>query len=239
MEEVKVSVMRFIPSEDEQPRYETYSITPKDNMTVLDTLFLIVEDQDPSLSFRCACRLGMCGTCGMMINGRGRLACRTKVEELGDEILVEPMRSFPVIKDVAVDMEPFFDSWKKVKPYFVPKEDTDEFAIIPKHAKSREVIDNNSDCITCGLCYQSCDAVSIRDGEYMGPAALSRAHNLIADERDGARSERLDMVTGEEGVFECHSFGACLEVCPKGINPMETIQKIKTKKLKKTVGLKW
>ncbi|PSL46897.1 succinate dehydrogenase / fumarate reductase iron-sulfur subunit/fumarate reductase iron-sulfur subunit [Salsuginibacillus halophilus] len=238
MEKVQVSVMRYEPETDESPYYETFEIQPKKNMTVLDTLFLIVEDQDASLSFRCACRLGMCGTCGMMINGRGRLSCRTKVEALGSEIKVEPMRNFPVIKDIAVDMEPFFDSWQKVQPYFVPKEDTDEFSIIPHDDKARQVIDKNTDCITCGLCYQSCDVVSMRDGEFLGPAALTRAHNLIADERDGATHERLEKVTGSEGAFECHSFGACMEVCPKGINPMESIQKIKTKKLKKTLGLK-
>ncbi|WP_100401133.1 succinate dehydrogenase/fumarate reductase iron-sulfur subunit [Bacillus sp. FJAT-44742] len=239
MKEVKITVMRYDPSQDHEPSYDSFTIEAKKNMTVLDSLFLIVEDQDPTLSFRCACRLGMCGTCGMLVNGRGRLACRTKIEHLGDEILVQPMRNMPVIKDIAVNMDPFFESWERIKPYFVPKEETDEFSVIPPSSGRRKVIDKNSDCITCGLCYQSCDAVSIRGEGFIGPAALSRAHNLIADEREGARAERLDLVTGEDGVFECHSFGACVEVCPKGINPIETIQNIKTKKLKKTIGMKW
>ncbi|WP_408011136.1 succinate dehydrogenase/fumarate reductase iron-sulfur subunit [Pseudalkalibacillus sp. A8] len=239
MNTVDVKVMRFDPEKNEQPRYDTFQIEAKKNMTVLDSLFLIVEDQDQTLSFRCACRLGMCGSCGMVINGRGRLACRTKIEHLGDSILVQPMRNLEIIKDLSVDMEKFFRSWEKVKPYFVPKEDTDEFSIIPPSSGRRELIDENQDCITCGLCFQSCETVSFRGDEFIGPAALNRAYNLIADERDGARAERLDMVTESKGAFGCRSFGACVEVCPKGIKPMVTIQKIKTKKLQKAIGLKW
>ncbi|RSL33515.1 succinate dehydrogenase iron-sulfur subunit [Salibacterium salarium] len=239
MKDVNVTVLRFDPDEDEKPQYDSFTVEAKKNMTVLDSLFLIVEDQDPTLSFRCACRLGMCGSCGMLINGRGGLACRTKIEDLGDDIKVEPMRNLSIIKDLSVDMDKFFKSWEKVKPYFVPKEDTEEFSVIPPSSGRREVIDENQDCISCGLCYQSCDAVSMRGDDFVGPAALSRAYNLIADERDGARAERMDLVTDDDGAFGCHSFGACVEVCPKGIKPMKTIQKIKTKKLKRTLGMKW
>jgi succinate dehydrogenase/fumarate reductase iron-sulfur protein len=239
VKKVEVTVMRYDPDENESPKYETFPIEAKKNMTVLDSLFLIVEDQDPTLSFRCACRLGMCGSCGMLINGRGRLACRTKLEELGEKITVQPMRNQTVIKDLSVNMDNFFNNMEKVKPYFVPKDDSDEFAVIPPGSGRREIIDENQDCITCGLCYQSCDAVAIRGNDFIGPAALSRAYNLIADERDGAREERLDLVTEEDGAFGCHTFGACVEVCPKGIKPMVTIQKIKMKKVKKSLGLKW
>lgn len=240
MGEVKLNVMRYDPEKDEQPYYDSFIIDGKKNMTVLDALFLIVEDQDPSLSFRCACRLGMCGSCGMMINGRGRLACRTKLEHFDGEITVNPMRNMDLIKDLAVNMDHFFDNMKRVMPYFVSKEDTNEFAVIPPSSGRREIIDKNSDCITCGLCFQSCNTVSIRGSEeFIGPAALARAYNLIADERDGAREERLNLVSVDEGVFGCHSFSACNEVCPKGINPMETIQKIKEKKIKSTIGMKW
>lgn len=239
VKKVEVTVLRYDPDENESPKNESFPIEAKKNMTVLDSLFLIVEDQDPTLSFRCACRLGMCGSCGMLINGRGRLACRTKIEELGDKITVQPMRNQTVIKDLSVNMDNFFNNMEKVKPYFVPKEDTDEFSVIPPSSGRREIIDENQDCITCGLCYQSCDAVAIRGNDFIGPAALSRAYNLIADERDGAREERLDLVTEEDGAFGCHSFGACVEVCPKGIKPMVTIQKIKMKKIKRSLGLKW
>ena len=150
------------------------------------------------------------------------------------------MRNMDIIKDLSVNMDKFFKSWEKVKPYFVPKENTDEFSIIPPSSGRREIIDENQDCITCGLCFQSCDTVSLRNGEFIGPAALNRGYTLIADERDGLREERLDMLSETaEGAFGCRTLGACVEVCPKGIKPMVTIQKIKTKKLKKSLGLKW
>lgn len=240
MGQVKVNVMRFNPEVDQRPYYTLFNVDGKKNMTVLDALFLIVEDQDSTLSFRCACRLGMCGSCGMMINGRGRLACRTKLEHLGDEVTVSPMRNMDIIKDLSVNMDRFFYNMKKVKPYFVPKVDSEEFATIPPSSGQREIIDENQDCITCGLCFQSCNTVSIRGSEeFIGPAALARAYNLIADVRDGAREERLDIVSDDDGVFGCHSFSACNEVCPKGIKPMSTIQKIKTKKLRRAIGMKW
>lgn len=239
MTDVKVTVMRYSPGEgQEEPYYDTFTVDAKKNMTVLDALFLIVEDQDPTLAFRCACRLGMCGSCGMMINGRGRLACRTKIEQMGERILVQPMKNQPIVKDLTVNMDRFFENWQKVNPYFVPKEGENDFAVIPPDSGRREMIDENQDCITCGLCFQSCDAVAMRD-DYIGPAALSRAYNLIADERDDAKQERLDLVSTESGAFGCHSFGACVEVCPKGIKPMVTIQKIKAKKLRSSFGLTW
>ncbi len=239
MHTATVKVFRYQPGVDEQPRYDRYQVEVKKNMTVLDALFLIIEEQDPTISFRCSCRLGMCGSCGMMINGRGRLACRTKIEKLGDEVTVEPMRNMDIVKDLVVNMDNFFNAYQKVKPYFVPKDDKQEFAVIPPNSGRREIIDKNLDCITCGLCYQSCDAVKFRGEGFIGPAALARAYTLIADERDGAREERLDLVTSDAGAFGCHSFGACVEVCPKGIQPMVTIQKLKEKKLRKTLGLKW
>lgn len=237
MSEVTVRVRRFDPEEDREPRYESYVVDAKKNMTVLDSLFLIIENQDPSLAFRYACRLGMCGSCGMLINGRGALACRTKIEDLGDEITVEPMRNLKVIKDLTVSMDKFFNSWKKVKPYFVPKEDSNEFAIIPPSSGRRELIDENQDCITCGLCFQSCDAIPLREEDFIGPAALNRAYNLIADERDDDGEGRLNMVTDQNGAFGCRSIGACVEVCPKGIKPMQTISKLRSKKLKSSIGL--
>jgi succinate dehydrogenase / fumarate reductase iron-sulfur subunit/fumarate reductase iron-sulfur subunit len=200
-------------------------------MTVLDALFIILNEQDPTLSFRCSCRLGMCGSCGMVVNGKSRLACRTKLDGLGSEITVQPMRNFPIIKDLAVDMEPFFKQWQKIKPYFVPKDaEAKEFAIIPPGSGRREIIDKNksTDCITCGLCFSGCSLVALNDG-YVGPAALNRAYSLIADERDAAAGERLKIVSGEQGAPRCHSLYECSEACPKGISPTWSIQKLKAK----------
>lgn len=230
MGEVTVKVMRYESGVDRYARYDTFKVEPKKNMTVLDALFIIIEDHDPSLSFRCSCRLGMCGSCGMLINGKGRLACRTKLEELGGEITVQPMRNYPIVKDLAVDMEPFFKQWERIKPYFVSKdENVQDFAVIPPDSGRRGIIDKNksTECITCGLCYSGCSLVGLEDA-YIGPAALNRAYSLIADERDKAGEERLEIIAGEDGAPRCHTLYECSEVCPKGISPTWSIKKLKT-----------
>jgi succinate dehydrogenase / fumarate reductase iron-sulfur subunit/fumarate reductase iron-sulfur subunit len=228
-----VRLFRYEPDRDEKPRYDRFVIDAKKNMTVLDALFIIVEEHDPTVSFRCSCRLGMCGSCGMIINQKGRLACRTKLEDLGTDVTVQPMRNFPIIKDLTVDMDPFFKQWKKIKPYFVPKDkDSEDFALIPPDSGRRDIIDKNksTECITCGLCYSGCSLVSL-DDRYIGPAALNRAYSLIADERDGATKERLEIVADEDGALRCHTLYECSEVCPKGISPTWSIQKLKARGL--------
>jgi succinate dehydrogenase / fumarate reductase iron-sulfur subunit/fumarate reductase iron-sulfur subunit len=231
MGEVTVRLFRYDPERDAEARYDRYVVQAKKNMTVLDALFIILEDQDPTISFRCSCRLGMCGSCGMLINNKGRLACRTKLEELGTEITVQPMRNYPIIKDLAVDMEPFMKQWKRIKPYFVPKENAkNDFALIPPESGRREIIDKNksTECITCGLCYSGCSLVAM-DDRYIGPAALNRAYSLIADERDAAAEERLAIISDEDGAPRCHTLYECTVVCPKGISPTWSIQKLKAK----------
>ncbi|SFD35500.1 succinate dehydrogenase subunit B [Bacillus sp. OV194] len=230
MGEILFKIMRYNPEVEQKVTYDSYHVDAKKNMTVLDALFIILQEQDSSLSFRCSCRLGMCGTCGMLINNKGGLACRTKIENLGSEITVQPMRNFPIIKDLAVDMEPFFKQWKRIKPYFVPKdEEAEDFSVIPPDSGRRGIIDHNksTECITCGLCYSGCSLVTLDDG-YIGPAALNRAYSLIADERDNAGEERLELVAGEDGASRCHTLYECSEVCPKGISPTWSIQKLKT-----------
>lgn len=231
MGEITVKVMRYYPEKESKAKYDKYVIEAKKNMTVLDALFIILDNQDSTISFRCSCRLGMCGSCGMMINHKGKLACRTKIEDLGSEITVQPMRNYPIIKDLAVSMKPFLKQWKKIKPYFVPKdEDSEEFAVIPPDSDRREIIDENktTECITCGLCYSGCSLVSFEDS-YIGPAALNRAYSLIADERDKATKERLEITSQETGALRCHSLYECTDVCPKGISPTWSIQKLKSR----------
>jgi succinate dehydrogenase/fumarate reductase iron-sulfur protein len=235
--EVTVKVMRYHPEKDSRARYDNYIVEAKKNMTVLDALFIILDNEDPTISFRCSCRLGMCGSCGMTINQKGRLACRTKIEDLGSEITIQPMRNYPIIKDLAVSMEPFLKQWEKIKPYFVPKnEDADDFAVIPPDSGRREIIDENktTECITCGLCYSGCSLVSLEDS-YIGPAALNRAYSLIADERDKATKERLEIISQENGALRCHSLYECTEVCPKGISPTWSIQKLKSRAVSNTL----
>lgn len=223
---VTIKVMRFIPEEDEKAYYDQFEVEVTKNMTVLDALFQIVERHDPTLSFRCSCRAGMCGSCGMVFNGKEGLACRTKIEKLGSEVIVHPLRNLPIIKDLVVNMDPFFKKWQSIKPYFVPKEETDKLAVIPPESGRREIIDRSLDCITCGACYSACTLVAF-DNEYIGPAALNRAYTLVADERDGAEKERMDVAGGEKGALRFHTMFNCMEVCPKGISPTWSIQKLK------------
>lgn len=237
MGEVTLRIARFNPEEDEKANYESYVVDAKKNMTVLDALFIILNDQDHSLSFRCSCRLGMCGSCGMMINHKGRLACQTKIESIGSEIIVQPMRNYPIVKDLVVDMEPFFKQWKKIKPYFIPENEQDEeFAVIPPDSGRRGIMDKNknTECITCGLCFSGCSLVSLNE-DYIGPAALNRAYSLIADERDGATNERLSMISQEDGAIRCHTLYDCSEICPKGISPTWSIKKLKALAVSNTV----
>jgi succinate dehydrogenase/fumarate reductase iron-sulfur protein len=228
-------IHRYDPEIQEQS-FSEYAIPYGENTTVLDSLFYIQEEIDPSLSFRCSCRNWMCGSCGLVANGRGRLACKTRVADLGEEVEIQPMRNLPVLKDLIVDLEPFLHKYRSVTPNYIRKEGLTEPEKVTK--PERELIDDMLECITCGLCHSACDAVAMRP-DYLGPAALTRAYNLIADKRDGAREERFDSVMNDQGIFGCHSFGACVEVCPKGIKPMVAIQKLKEKTLRRSLGMRW
>lgn len=222
-----VEVARYDPEQDQAPRLVTYRVPPLEKMTVLDALAYIQRHHDRSLVFRYACRLGMCGTCTVMVNGIPRWACRTSIIRLGVETLrINPLQHLPVIKDVMVDYAPFVDKYRAVMPFFVPAQDVTEVAAIAPTSRERRAIDPNLECITCGACYASCTMLS-HDPEYLGPAALNRAFTLVRDSRDGARQERLEAVGGEHGCWRCHSLYNCTEVCPKHLSPTTAIQGLK------------
>jgi len=229
-----IEVSRFDPEYDTAARVETYRVPQLDKMTVLDALAYIQRYHDRSLAFRYACRLGMCGTCTVMVNGIPRWACRTSIVRLGAQTLrIAPLRHLPVIKDVMVDYTPFVDKYRAVMPFFVPAQNTTEVAAIAPESRERQAIDPNLECITCGACYASCTLLS-HDPDYLGPAALNRAFTLVRDSRDGARRERLEAVGGEHGCWRCHSLYNCTEVCPKHLSPTRAI-----KGLKRDIVLDW
>lgn len=241
MEEISCRIYRYDPEIDKKGYWASYRVTRQPQMTVLDVLFKIQGEQDLSLAFRCACRVGMCGTCGVTVNGRPRLACSTSIDEAGTELDIAPMRSMLPIKDLAVDMAPFFESYQAIIPYFVPRDPDAPPAAIPPGSEERGIIDESLECITCGLCYAGCGVVASTKGRYLGPAALNRAYNLIQDSRDAAGSERLAIIGSEDGVWRCHVQFACADVCPKHINPAHTIQQLRRKsvgrRLRKLFGL--
>jgi succinate dehydrogenase/fumarate reductase iron-sulfur protein len=236
---VTLRIRRHDPATEDEPTYVDYVVPLGDRMTVLDALFQVVWYQDGSLSFRCACRAGMCGSCGMIVDGGEVLACRTQLAPLGPVVTVEPLRNLPVLKDLAVDLEPFFEKYRAVTPYLVPREDLTEPALIPAGSPLRDLVDDHLDCISCGLCYSACSVVAF-DPSYLGPAALNRAYCLVGDSRDAARDERLDRVEGQHGVHRCHSLFECTQVCPKNLAPTRAIVKLKRmtgrRKLKRMLG---
>lgn len=227
MQEWSVEVYRFDPEQDAEARLVTYRVPQVAKMTVLDALMYIQRHHDRSLAFRYACRLGMCGTCTVMVNSIPRWACRTAIESLGVETLrLAPMRYLPVIKDVLVDYVPFVDKYRTAMPFFVPAQETDEVAPISPASPERRAIDPHLECITCGACYASCTMLS-HDPDYLGAAALNRAFTLVRDSRDAARGERLAAVGGEHGCWRCHSLYNCTEVCPKHLSPTNAIKGLK------------
>ena len=201
----------------------SYEVALGPHMTVLDALFRIQAAQDSSLAFRCACRVGMCGTCAMSINGVPRLACKTRVSALDARVIaVAPLPNFPVVQDLVVSLEPFFAQWKKIKPA-LRGEARDTLSIIPPDAK----ISRKRDCITCGICYAAC-GVKATHADYLGPAAINKAFLRIHDQRDTASRERLKIVNDEwSGVWRCHTQYNCTSLCPKKIDLTATIGRLK------------
>lgn len=237
VQEWLVEIVRFDPEVDTEPIVTSYRVPNLDKMTVLDALAYIQRHHDRSLAFRFACRLGMCGTCTVMVNNIPRWACRTSLERLGaDHLYIAPLRHFPVLKDLTVDYSPFMKKIRDSIPFFVPSEtvlDADETATISPNSDERMAIDPNLECITCGACYASCSMLT-HDPDYLGPAALNRAYTLVHDSRDNARGERLAAVGGEHGCWRCHSLYNCTEVCPKHLSPTRAI-----KGLKRDIILDW
>jgi succinate dehydrogenase / fumarate reductase iron-sulfur subunit len=219
---VTFRIKRFQPEVDARPRWDRYAVAVGPKMSVLDALFEILERQDGTLAFRYSCRAAMCGSCAMVINGRDGLACSTRLDGMGRTVTVEPMRRMPVIKDLVVDMAPFWQKYAAIKPYFVGGRH-EEPAVIRPDSGEREIIDAQLDCITCGACYSACPIVAFNPN-YVGPAALNRAYNLVADVRDMATDERLAAVCCSDGAFTCHNAFNCVEVCPQQLDPQRSIQ---------------
>jgi fumarate reductase iron-sulfur subunit len=212
---------------------QRYAVPARENQTVLDVVTHIQRELDPTLAYRFACRVGMCGSCAMVVNGRARWTCRTHVKKVAQDGALElrPLANLPVIRDLATDMAPFFDKWARAKGTFQPKDSPDgtvpaEFHVVPPESPKRQAADAGIECIGCGVCYASCDIVAW-NGEYLGPAALNRAWTLVNDVRDGARGERLAAVAGDAGCHACHSTQSCTERCPKGIDPSGAIAGLK------------
>lgn len=210
-------------------RYDEFHVERRENQTVLDVVTEIQRAQDASLSYRFACRVGMCGSCAMTVNGRPRWTCRTHVSKVskGGRIEIGPLENLPVIRDLATDMRPFFEKWQQAKGSFAPsKTRHDPIETIAPGSAARMAADAAIECINCGICYAACDIVRW-NASYLGPAALNRAWSLINDERDAGNPARLRAVAGSGGCQACHSHQSCHEYCPQALNPTRSIAGLK------------
>lgn len=209
--------------------YRNYQVPRQESQSVLDVVTYIQRNIDPTLSYRFACRVGMCGACAMTVNGVARWTCRTHVSKVaeGDAIQIAPLANLPVVKDLVTDMRVFFDKWASARGQFASGATRKEaFAQVAADSAQRVAANAGIECIGCGVCYASCDVVSWNP-DYLGPAALNRAWTLVNDVRDQARRERLAAVAGDAGCHACHTHLSCSERCPKAIAPTAAIAGLK------------
>ena len=225
--QVTLKIFRFNPEHDKRGRYETYRLEAAATDRILDLLELIKGHQDGTLSFRRSCAHGVCGSDAMRINGRNYLACKVLVRDVGERITIEPILGLRVVKDLIVDMEPFFENYRKVLPYFINDsplpEDGKERLQSPEQ---RARFDDTTKCILCAACTTSCPSFWASD-DYLGPAALVTAHRFIFDSRDTAASERLKIVSDTSGVARCHTIYNCTMACPREIQITRAIGELK------------
>ena len=232
---IKVSIWRGGAGKGE---FSTYQVPHLKNQTVLDVVSWVQHNVEPGLTYRFACRVGMCGSCAMMVNGKPMWTCRTHIDKAmaktkGNETLsIGPLRNFPVIKDLACDMSGFFEKWQRAQARFHPTKTRDEeIEIILPGSSKRKAANAAIECINCGICYAACDVVA-NNADYLGPAALNRAWTLFNDQRDGDHRDsgaksRLSAVSGEGGSHNCHSQQGCSNFCPNELNPTASIAGLK------------
>jgi len=209
--------------------FQQFEVPQQPSQTILDVVTWIQRHADPSLSYRFACRVGMCGSCAMMVNGIPRWTCRTHVNKVmqNNSLTIEPLRNLPLIKDLACDMTVFFEKWKQAEGHFQGASTrADKVARLSPNSPQRRVADAATECINCAICYASCDVVSW-NADYLGPAALNRAWSLQNDERDTATGRRLQAVAGDGGCHQCHSQQGCATYCPNELNPTASIAGLK------------
>lgn len=226
---ITIEVLRYRPEQDQTPFFQTYQIPFSDDMSVLQALLYIKDEVDETLSFRWSCRMAICGSCGMMINGNPKLSCKTFLRDIHPAtVRVEALNHFPIERDLVVVMDDFIDKLERIQPYIIPAEPRTlaqgEYLQTPAQLEKYEQF---SACINCLLCYAACPQYGLNP-EFIGPGALALLHRYNADSRDGASAQRMELVAAEEGVFNCTAVGYCSEVCPKHVDPANAVNQNKT-----------
>ncbi len=211
-----LKIRRFDPERDTGPRWEFFSVNLDPGESLLDGFIRIKEQQDGTLTFRRSCAHGICGSCAVKVNGKNRLACQSLMKDLPDTVEIEPLHALNVIKDLVVDMDPFFEKNEKVLPYLINNEPPPGRERLQSPEDQGKILQAIT-CIMCGCCTSSCP-IFWNDSEYLGPSALLKAARFILDTRDRAEKERLQRILGRDGLWRCHSIYNCVEVCPKEID---------------------
>ena len=243
--DIVLNIYRGGPNQKPENSYDSYRVPVSRWTTVLDALIYAKERLDSSVAIRYSCRMASCGSCGMKINGIPRLACYTKISELGTHtITCEPLPNFPLIRDLVTDFKEFFDHHKKIQPYIQnlhPDPSIDKLSEFEQTPQEVDEFLQFSYCIKCGLCYSACPTVAT-DTKFPGPQALAQAYRYFADSRDDSVEKRLSIIDDKHGIWRCHFAGSCSKVCPKGVDPALGIQMLRshlmsiTKKPKKRLA---
>jgi len=232
----RLNVFRWAP--DAAATMRTYEVEAGADTTVLDALVAIQREQDPTLALRYACRVGMCGSCAMVVNGRERWACRTRLASVpAGPVSIRPLYHFPLLRDLVVDMAPFAAKLRAVGGALVPAAAAEPYALIPADSPERREIDASIECIGCGMCVSACTIVAHNE-RFPGPAALNRAFTLLRDSRDAGRQTRWSVLLADDALARCHGQGNCTEVCPMGLAPTTSIIRLRQLATRKLFGLR-
>ena len=227
-EQIAIEVTRFSPERDKEPSVQSFDVPLRKEWVVLDALNYVKDKVDGSLSFRWSCRMGVCGSCGMMVNGEPKLTCATFLTDYAPgPVRVEPLKNFPVMRDLIVEITDFLEKLSKVKPWLIRKKEKSisegEYLQSPEQLETYRQF---SMCINCLLCYAACPVYGL-DPLFAGPAALALAQRYNMDSRDEGKSERLDILSQHDGIWGCTFVGDCTTVCPKHVDPAGAIQQYK------------
>ena len=230
---IEIEVVRYRPEQDTAPVSQVYQVPFTDDMSVLQGLQHIKDALDGTLSFRWSCRMAICGSCGVMVDGKPKLGCKTFLRDYWPGgVKVEALAHFPIERDLVVDISDFVGKLESITPFIVPKDkrtlEQGEFLQTPHQLEQYEQF---SSCINCLLCYAACPQYGL-NSEFMGPGALALLHRYNADSRDGAKDRRMEILNAEEGVWACTAVGYCSEVCPKGVDPANAVNQNKVESAK-------
>ena len=230
---IELQVLRYRPEQEDEPVWQSYKVPFSDDMSVLQGLQYIKDELDGTLSYRWSCRMAICGSCGMMVDGKPKLACQTFVRDhLPGPVRIEALMHFPIERDLVVSVEGFVEKLEGIKPYLIPKEarslEQGEYLQTPHQL---EVFEQYSSCINCMLCYAACPQFGLNP-DFTGPGILALLHRYNADSRDGGRDERSAVLGAEDGVWTCTAVGYCSVVCPKDVDPANAINQNKVNSAK-------